>query len=373
MSYVQFLRVLAFLWTALAQFSASAAEQASIAQPTTPPLRVIVDTDIGDDIDDSWALAFLLASKAIDVRLVVTAGARAQERSWLLAKFLQAAGESVPIGIGKPIASEQKVILHGWANESDLLKYPGVVHQDGVQAIIDEVRLGRAQGQETYIVEIAPEANLAEAIARAPDLFQEARRDAASASLVVMGGSVFKGDNMSAPAYTEWNVQCDPESVNTVLGNATWRRVPTMAPLDSSSGAQIFGEYFRRLRHSPSRIARALLEMNEAWVPKCPWPPPVAGPWCAADVSSCSSVLYDLEAATLLPVFPVEEIFQIRRLRTTVTSDGHIALLNSSQPGAVADWALAWLRGGLQRWQELVVETLSGAAAASSWEQRLLV
>jgi inosine-uridine nucleoside N-ribohydrolase len=36
------------------------------------PIPVILDTDIGTDIDDTWALAMLLRSPELDVRLVVS-------------------------------------------------------------------------------------------------------------------------------------------------------------------------------------------------------------------------------------------------------------------------------------------------------------
>ena len=32
---------------------------------------IIVDTDIGDDIDDTWTLMLLLADKRFDVRMIV--------------------------------------------------------------------------------------------------------------------------------------------------------------------------------------------------------------------------------------------------------------------------------------------------------------
>ena len=37
------------------------------------PIPVILDTDLGDDIDDTWVLAMLLASPQVDVKLIVTA------------------------------------------------------------------------------------------------------------------------------------------------------------------------------------------------------------------------------------------------------------------------------------------------------------
>ena len=33
-------------------------------------IPVIIDTDIGDDIDDTWALVFALLSESLDIKLV---------------------------------------------------------------------------------------------------------------------------------------------------------------------------------------------------------------------------------------------------------------------------------------------------------------
>ncbi len=39
------------------------------AQAATRPMPVILDTDIGDDIDDTWALGLLLKSPELDLKL----------------------------------------------------------------------------------------------------------------------------------------------------------------------------------------------------------------------------------------------------------------------------------------------------------------
>lgn len=38
-------------------------------------IPVVLDTDVGSDMDDSWALAMLLGCPELDLRLVVTATA----------------------------------------------------------------------------------------------------------------------------------------------------------------------------------------------------------------------------------------------------------------------------------------------------------
>src|SRR5512137_889362 len=65
------------------------------------PVPVILDTDIGDDIDDTWALALVLKSPELDLKLAVGDYGKPQYRARLLARFLQTAGRTdVPVGVG---------------------------------------------------------------------------------------------------------------------------------------------------------------------------------------------------------------------------------------------------------------------------------
>ena len=69
-------------------------------------IPVIFDTDIGDDIDDTWALGFLLRSPELDVKLVVGDDGKSEYRAKLLAKFLETAGRTdIPVGIGMEVPS----------------------------------------------------------------------------------------------------------------------------------------------------------------------------------------------------------------------------------------------------------------------------
>ena len=58
---------------------------------------VVVDTDVGDDIDDMFALAYVLASDQFDVKLVITAFGdleRHLQRAGLVRKLLQVRRQS---------------------------------------------------------------------------------------------------------------------------------------------------------------------------------------------------------------------------------------------------------------------------------------
>ena len=71
------------------------------------PIPVILDTDIGDDIDDTWALVMLLGMPQMDLKLVVTDYGNTPERTRLVAKILQRLGRTdVPIGTGIKTAND---------------------------------------------------------------------------------------------------------------------------------------------------------------------------------------------------------------------------------------------------------------------------
>src|SRR5580693_7162270 len=64
----------------------------SVVGPAPQPIPVILATDIGDDIDDTWALGFLLKSPELSLKLVATDYGKAPYRAALLGKFLEKTG-----------------------------------------------------------------------------------------------------------------------------------------------------------------------------------------------------------------------------------------------------------------------------------------
>ena len=68
------------------------------------PIPVILDTDIGFDVDDVWALAFLLRCPELEVKLITTTTGDTHYRARIVAKLLEIAGRTdIPIGIGIPL------------------------------------------------------------------------------------------------------------------------------------------------------------------------------------------------------------------------------------------------------------------------------
>ena len=125
------------------------------------PKPVIFDTDICDDIDDTWALALLLQSPELDCKLVTTAVGNTEAKAKVVAKYLHRVGRSdIPVGVGvKQRQGEHRQTA--WAREYDLASYPGTVHNDGVRAMIDLIM---GSPQRITVIAVGPLPNIGEAL-----------------------------------------------------------------------------------------------------------------------------------------------------------------------------------------------------------------
>ncbi len=223
--------------------------------PANPaPKPVILDTDIGDDIDDTWALGLLLKSPELDLKLAVGDYGRPQYRAQLLAKLLERAGRSdVPVGLGLDVPAGGGRRQAEWVKDYDLTKYPGKVHADGVQALIDTILNSL---QPVTLICIGPVPNIAEALKREPRIAQKAR-------FVGMHGSVRVGYGGAKQPHAEWNVKCDPKACQAVF-TAPWEM--TITPLDTCGLVTLTGDKYRRVRDSQERIAADIIANYRVWV-----------------------------------------------------------------------------------------------------------
>ena len=68
------------------------------------PVPVVLDTDIGTDVDDVWALALMLCCPEIDVKLIVSDSGDTTYSAAIVCKLLEIAQRTdIPVGIGIPL------------------------------------------------------------------------------------------------------------------------------------------------------------------------------------------------------------------------------------------------------------------------------
>ncbi len=294
-------RVLLAPAVALALLAASAPRSFSAPAKGRP---VILVTDIGTDIDDSWALALALRSPELDLKLVVADPADTRYRASVAAKFLEAAGRSdVPIAIGDnegPTGDDNKT-LSPWIAGYDIRKYPGHIYEDGVSALIDVVEKST---EPLTIIAIGPVNSLAKALRRDPGL-------AAKCRFVGMYGSFDVGYGGGSPS-PETNVRVAPATFRAVLA-APWRDI-LLTPLDTCGLVGLEGARYHAIWSATADpMLRALIESYCIFAPR--------QNWMTCDFfATRSTTLFDAVAVYLAYS---EELVETETIRFQVTDDGY--------------------------------------------------
>lgn len=274
------------------------------AAPASSPARripVILDTDIGDDIDDTWALGLLLQCPELDLKLVVGDYGRPLYRGRLLSKLLTAMGRTdIPIGLGIEVAGVGGVESQGkWLGDYDLKSYPGRVLTNGVQALVDAIM---QSPEPITLIAIGPLPNVAAALEREPRIAQRAR-------FVGMHGSVRRGYGGGTNVAAEWNVKCDPRAAQRVF-TAPWEMVIT--PLDTCGVLDLFGPQFAQVREATSPVARTIMENYHVWAA-------ARSDLAPKQVAERSSTLFDCVAVYLALG---GDFWRLEDLKLRVTDDG---------------------------------------------------
>jgi inosine-uridine nucleoside N-ribohydrolase len=196
---------------------------------------VLIDTDVGDEMDDAFALALALVSPELEVCGVTTVAGDARRRALITCRLLQeAGGENVPVAVGG--AAPAAPIPPGqfrYASLPGLRKQP--VKESAVEFLYARLK---ARPGELTLVALGPLTNVAELFRRHPDCKPWVKR------LVVMGGSVRVGYNGKPPPEPEWNVKSDVKAAQAVFGAG----VPLLVvPVDAAVGLKLDAALRRRV------------------------------------------------------------------------------------------------------------------------------
>jgi inosine-uridine nucleoside N-ribohydrolase len=216
-------------------------------------IPVILDTDIGDDIDDTWALVMLLKSPELDLKLVVSEVGNTPLRARMVAKMLDMAGRSdIPVGVGVQ-HNEQSCRQAAWVDSYPLSRYPGRVLEDGVQALIATIM---SSTEPVTLIAIGPVPNLAEALRREP-------RIAAKTHFVGMHGSVDLGYGGRPEPDAEYNVKAFIPECQQVL-SAPWKSI-TITPLDTCGLVQLTAKRYQDVLAMEDPVMKATIDGYRAW------------------------------------------------------------------------------------------------------------
>jgi inosine-uridine nucleoside N-ribohydrolase len=214
------------------------------------PEPVIIDTDVGDDIDDAFALAVALHDPRLQVIGVTTAWGDTWTRTLLVRRLLATLGrKDVVVAQGPKTPNNVPFTQKKWAEGATDRTPP----PDAIEFIRDQVN--QRPGQITLIA-LAPLSNIEALQKQAPDALHKLKQ------VALMGGSIYAGYNLGGAVPTarpnaEYNIASAPRGLTLLLESGVPVR---MFPLDST---QIKFDEVRRDRlfayGSPASDALALL------------------------------------------------------------------------------------------------------------------
>jgi purine nucleosidase len=221
---------------------------ASAASPK--PVPIVLDTDIGSDIDDAFALALILKSPELDLRAVTTVSGDTQARARLAAKMLWVDGRrKIPVAAGVP-GKKLDIAQTRWA---DGFTSPSLLKISAVDLMKREIDQGHGA---IVIVAIGPLTNLAALLKQYPAEKGKIRR------IVLMGGSIARGYYPGSGPTAEYNIAADAQASQVVFTAG----VPiTMAPLDVTARLQLDEAHRQRIFGQESPLADALHAVYVLW------------------------------------------------------------------------------------------------------------
>jgi inosine-uridine nucleoside N-ribohydrolase len=219
------------------------------AQPDK--IKVLLDTDIGDDIDDAWALAFLIAyQRFMPLGVTITHG-NTPARAKIACKFLHVTNrDDIPVHVGRK-TNDKVFPQYSWAEDFNA-KQPA--KKPAADFIVDTVK--RFPGEVT-ILAVGPLQNLADALRREPGLAKLVKR------VVLMSGCVYGTSYSPDKVIREWNVYQSTADSQLVYGAG----LPlTIVPLDSTTHVRLSDAERKRVAEHVSPMAYALECLYRLWL-----------------------------------------------------------------------------------------------------------
>jgi len=216
-----------------------------------PPVPVILDTDIGDDIDDALALALALQSPELDVRAVVTVLQHRQRRADLVWKILELYGRTdIPVGLGadQPLLTKPRTdSVRQAAALGPADRMPASKRHNGILLAIETCM--NSPGKITWVA-YGPLTNLAVTLKAEPRITRKVER------FVLMNGVYFREGKV------EYNTGRDPEAAQIVFNSG----VPiTAVGLDVTMKCRLSPEDMKKIENSNRPTVKFLRELIHIW------------------------------------------------------------------------------------------------------------
>lgn len=235
------------------------------AEPATEKKKaipIILDTDIGTDVDDAFALALILASAELDLRGVTTVGTDPRTRALIVCRFLAAVKRnSIAVAAGAMPQPAEEIEKQGRYAKPDgdrRPRMPQPVKESAVEFLYQRLKENRG---DLTLLAIGPLTNIARLLREHPDCKPWIRR------IVLMGGSVRVGYKGTAPPETEWNIRCDIPAAQAVFASG----IPlVVAPLDATTMLKLEAGPRQRLFRAATPLTEQVQALYRLWGAQTP-------------------------------------------------------------------------------------------------------
>ncbi|MEW5979654.1 MAG: nucleoside hydrolase [Acidobacteriota bacterium] len=221
-------------------------------------IPLILDTDIGTDVDDAYALVLAARCPRLDLKAVTTVYGDVALRSAIARKLLQLMDTTrVPVASGQARAlGGGEVGMAGWEGRGLLAEGEVVTGVSEMPAADLIVQILMQSAEPVVVASVGGLTNVALALRRQPKVRSKIRR------LVIMGGSVrpFMLQGKRMPDHLETNLHHDVDAAAEVLRAG----LPiTLVPAEVTFRAKLLDRDFLRIRQGTSPLARAMTLMTE--------------------------------------------------------------------------------------------------------------
>ena len=217
--------------------------------------KVILDTDIGTDVDDALALAVLLGAKDVDLIGITTVYGDARLRSAIAMHLCSLLNRTIPTYIGESEPMSGRAV---WMSGSEGKNFKGLdsFTPQTTSAVDFLVKTVVTQPKSVDVIAIGPLTNIARAIQTDLDFEEKVKR------VWIMGGDFTQ-------SKVEHNFKCDVDAARVVLES----KIPiSILDLPSSQKTIIRMQEIEQIRNAPafgtllySEIMSWIRPRNQDW------------------------------------------------------------------------------------------------------------
>jgi len=259
--------------------------------------KVIFDCDLGDDIDDAFALAMVIAAEELDVLGVVMDYGNTPERAKIACRMLYETGrEEIPVVVGRKTKDHYSPQFN-WGKGFGK-KQP--IEQNAADFIIEKLE---AYPNEVILITVGPVPNMMDVLEQDKDALKKAKH------IYSMFGSFYMGYGAGPMVDAEWNVRADEEASKMFVDSGADM---TFAGLDVTTFVKWNEERRLKLLMRQSPLTDALCGLYTLWPHETP-------------------TLYDCVAVGMV-LWP--DLFNTRPAHVDVIDGGYTVIDESKEPNS---------------------------------------